>query len=118
MTAGVGVEQSKVEWGLKNGYIVFKKGSDNQWNVYYKNYAKVDNEGKPIVRTKLYKNHIGFEETILNIQANREMKRLFGNAYFSYPKPTSLIKYLISMFHLENEIILDFFAGSGTTATQ
>jgi len=108
--------KSKVEWGLKNGYIVFKKGSDNQWNVYYKNYAKVDNEGKPIVRTKLYKNHIGFEETILNIQANREMKRLFGNAYFSYPKPTSLIKYLISMFHLENEIILDFFAGSGTTA--
>jgi len=108
--------KSKVEWGLKNGYIVFKKGKDNQWNVYCKNYAKVDNEGNPIVRTKLYKNHIGFEETILNIQANYEMKRLFKNAYFSYPKPTSLIKYLLNMFHLDNEIILDFFAGSATTA--
>jgi len=108
--------KSKVEWGIKNGYIVFKKGNGNRWNVYYKNYAKVDNEGNPIVRTKLYKNHIGFEETILNIQANHEMKRLFGNAYFSYPKPTSLLKYLINMFCLENEIILDFFAGSATTA--
>ncbi len=108
--------KSKVEWGIKNGYIVVKKGRDNQWNVYCKNYAKVDNEGNPIVRTKLYRNHIGFEERILNIQANHEMKGLFGNAYFSYPKPTTLLKYLINMFYLENEIILDFFAGSATTA--
>jgi len=108
--------KSKVEWGIKNGYIVFKKCNDNNWSVYYKNYAKVDNEGNPIIRTKLYKNHIGFEETILNVQANHEMKRLFENSYFSYPKPTNLLKYLISMFYLDNEIILDFFAGSATTA--
>lgn len=108
--------RSKVEWGIKNGYIVVKKGKDNQWNVYCKNYAKVDNEGNPIVRTKLYRNHIGFEENILNIQANYEMKRLFEGAFFSYPKPTTLLKYLINMFYLDNEIILDFFAGSATTA--
>nr|WP_255688226.1 site-specific DNA-methyltransferase [Tepidanaerobacter sp. GT38] len=108
--------KSKVEWGIKNGYIVFKKGKGNQWNVYCKNYAKVDNEGNPIVRTKLYRNHIGFEENILNIQANHEMKRLFEGAVFSYPKPTTLLKHLISMFYLDNEIILDFFAGSATTA--
>lgn len=108
--------KSKVEWGIKNGYIVVKKGKDNQWNVYCKNYAKVDNEGNPIVRTKLYRNHIGFEENILNIQANHEMKRLFEGAFFSYPKPSSLLKYFINMFYLDNEIILDFFAGSATSA--
>lgn len=108
--------KSKVEWGIKNGFIVVKKGKDNQWNVYCKNYAKVDNEGNPIVRTRLYRNHIGFEETILNIQANHEMKKLFAGALFSYPKPTNLLKYLIDMFYMDNEIILDFFAGSATTA--
>ncbi|MGI5859017.1 MAG: site-specific DNA-methyltransferase [Tepidanaerobacteraceae bacterium] len=108
--------KSKVQWGIKNGYIVVKRGRENQWNVYCKNYAKVDNEGNPIVRKKLYRNHIGFEENILNIQANYEMKRLFENAYFSYPKPTTLLKHLINMFYLDDEIILDFFAGSATTA--
>lgn len=35
---------------------------------------------------------------------------------FSYPKPYKLVEYLISMFVSNNDIILDFFAGSGTTA--
>ena len=35
---------------------------------------------------------------------------------FSYPKPVDLIAYLISVFTAEDDIILDSFAGSGTTA--
>ena len=35
---------------------------------------------------------------------------------FSYPKPVSLIKYLINFITEENDIVLDFFAGSSTTA--
>lgn len=35
---------------------------------------------------------------------------------FSFPKPTSLINLLIKLLDLEGDIILDFFAGSGTTA--
>lgn len=34
---------------------------------------------------------------------------------FNYPKPKNLIKYLISTVSRKNSIILDFFAGSGTT---
>ena len=34
---------------------------------------------------------------------------------FSYPKPTKLIKYLMSMSTKNSSIVLDFFAGSGTT---
>jgi len=47
-----------------------------------------------------------------------EVEKLFeGKSYFSYPKPTSLAKLLIkSVKNGQNDIILDFFAGSGTTA--
>ena len=34
---------------------------------------------------------------------------------FTYPKPVGLIKYLISMVEDKNALVLDFFAGSGTT---
>jgi adenine-specific DNA-methyltransferase len=38
-----------------------------------------------------------------------------GLKVFSYPKPVSLVSYLLGFLDLENEIILDFFSGSGTT---
>jgi len=47
-----------------------------------------------------------------------EVESLFdGKNYFSYPKPTTLIKALIASVNLQDDdIVLDFFAGSGTTA--
>lgn len=36
--------------------------------------------------------------------------------YFDYPKPVALIKYLVQMYTEEDDIILDFFSGSATTA--
>ena len=47
-----------------------------------------------------------------------EVEELFGNkSMFSYPKPTSLIKMLVNSVGLANDdIVLDFFAGSATTA--
>ena len=40
--------KEKVEWGLENGFIVFKKNEDAKcgWRVYRKNYLNVNNEGK------------------------------------------------------------------------
>lgn len=48
--------------------------------------------------------------------AGRQLADIFdGNQPFDYPKPISLIKYILN-FPYNNEIqILDFFAGSGTT---
>jgi adenine-specific DNA-methyltransferase len=52
-----------------------------------------------------------------NQDSDNEMKKLFGeHKPFSYPKPVNLIKNFILSIFSENEIILDFFAGSGTTA--
>jgi len=56
-----------------------------------------------------------------NEDANEEIKQIFGltgdNEVFKYAKPVSLIEYLVLMATKNNEdaIILDFFAGSGTT---
>jgi len=49
--------------------------------------------------------------------ATKEVKDLFdGVAYFDYPKPVKLIKQLASLCTNDNDITLDFFSGSGTTA--
>ncbi|AYV35234.1 site-specific DNA-methyltransferase [Erysipelothrix rhusiopathiae] len=51
------------------------------------------------------------------LEARAEVLNLFkGEAVFSYPKPVSLIKYFLKMSDMKNQKILDFFAGSGTTA--
>lgn len=47
---------------------------------------------------------------------NKEIIELFGQKIFSFPKPSSLIKYLIKVVSEKDALILDFFAGSGSTA--
>ena len=51
-------------------------------------------------------------------EATKELKSLFdeGAAVFDFPKPTRLIKRMIAIATKENDIILDFFSGSATTA--
>ena len=54
-----------------------------------------------------------------NEDGTKELKNIFNTntEVFSHPKPVSLIKYLVNMVTYDNKnaIILDFFAGSGTT---
>ncbi|WP_263077359.1 site-specific DNA-methyltransferase [Moraxella nasicaprae] len=45
-----------------------------------------------------------------------EIISLFGSKVFNYPKPSDLIKFLGNLILEENDIALDFFSGSGTTA--
>lgn len=52
-----------------------------------------------------------------NESARSELLNLLGDeAAFTYPKPVSLVKYLLNTRTSEDDLILDFFAGSGTTA--
>ncbi|MBS1951400.1 MAG: site-specific DNA-methyltransferase [Bacteroidetes bacterium] len=44
-----------------------------------------------------------------------QIKNLLGDKYFSNPKPAELIKDLITVGSNSDDLILDFFAGSGTT---
>jgi len=52
-----------------------------------------------------------------NEDADDELRKLFNNkSLMDYPKPVKLIKKLITSIRDDNLIVLDFFAGSGTTA--
>lgn len=53
-----------------------------------------------------------------NESASSELKNLFnGSKIFDFSKPSSLIKFLVKICNIApNDIILDFYAGSGTTA--
>ena len=69
-----------------------------------------DNFGRVAVSTKL-PDDIGMSQ-----DGTKEITSLFNAKVFSYPKPTSLIKYLASTCTSGDDIILDFFSGSASTA--
>jgi adenine-specific DNA-methyltransferase len=48
-------------------------------------------------------------------EGTAQVKALLGNKDFEYPKPLSLIQNLLSQATRAGDIVLDFFAGSGTT---
>ena len=47
--------------------------------------------------------------------AENELFNILGAKYFSYPKPCELIKHFLRFIDKDNAMVLDFFAGSGTT---
>ena len=66
--------------------------------------------GRIAVSTKLP------ESVGMSQDGTKELSSLFGSKVFDYPKPSSLIKYLLSVCTKEKDLILDFFSGSATTA--
>ena len=106
--------KDKVEWGIKNKFIeiVPTNKKKNGWAVKYKIYLNVDNEGNIIEKSVPYKNLIS---GILNADAANDIKNIFNSKAFNYAKPMDLIKLFINLIVNKKGIILDFFAGSGTT---
>lgn len=51
-----------------------------------------------------------------NEGAKKEIIDIFGKAVFEYPKPTSLVEFLVKFMDNKNGIVLDSFAGTGSTA--
>lgn len=93
---------------IKNGGVEFKK-KDGKWVAYEKVYEVVDGE-----KTKLFTTII---DDVSNNTGASLLKELFGEKIFNYPKP---VDYLVKTIKLagvyKNELILDFFSGSATTA--
>jgi len=90
----------------KNNGIYWTKGGDEQ--PYGKIYLE-DSEGQ------IPNDFLGIEYGT-NQEGSLECEALLEKRYFDFPKPTSLIKHLITIGSSRDNIILDFFAGSGTTA--
>lgn len=78
------------------------------------NHVKAGGEIKKI-HNLLTVHHYGIGT---NEDATEELKKLLGEDIFDYPKPSETIKFLIKSvtYASDNYTILDFFAGSGTTA--
>ena len=75
------------------------------------NYVNQSGEQKKIANLLSYR--INAVQT--NEDATQQIREIFGADVVSYPKPEGLLKYLIRAVSREDDIILDFFAGSGTT---
>ncbi len=110
------------KFGYENGFIVLKK-YDSYSRIYTKTYQNVsiekDGDGFKIVEIKRTKPLSSLEFTenqYSNDNAKKQLQGLFEKSPFDYSKPTSLIEFLISFATRDNDIILDFFSGSATTA--
>lgn len=97
--------QENLDNEIKNGTEIIIKSED------FVPYTKKAGESI-MAPTKLIPNSIVGDI----LSANAEMSELFEKKVFSYPKPVSLIKYLINYIDDNDYIVLDFFSGSATTA--
>ena len=105
--------KQKVEWGIANDFILFNE-KNGKWAVYFKQYLKVDNNDTPIERALPYQNLI-LEDAMNSARGTREVMDIFSEKKFDYPKPLSLVEFVLNMVSKSDSTILDFFAGSGTT---
>lgn len=96
---------------LAEGRVEFKK-TKNGWRVYSKQYQLEDDDGDPrVLGVRTVWDFVGSRH------GTEEVKDLFdGGKFFDYPKPVALLKFIASIAAGPNDIILDSFAGSGTTA--
>lgn len=96
---------------LKNNELEITSGKEG-WVVSSKQYLR-DSDGS-IRPAKM----LSIIDDIYTQHGTNEMIQIFGNAkIFSYPKPSEFIKKLVSVMTSGNDdIVLDFFSGSASTA--
>jgi adenine-specific DNA-methyltransferase len=102
--------EARFKEDLSKGEVRIVKIKDN-WSVQFK--QRLPEGKKP--RTIFLEESI-FENQGTTADGSGETLELFSKNIFDNPKPTALIKHLLSFNTGNNDIILDFFAGSGTTA--
>lgn len=111
----------RYNWRKSEGQkrIVFKK-ENNQWQVYYKQYL---NEKKEEIVKDKNGNLLSYgriptsivEDAGFTGDGKKDIKSLFEDNPFSYPKPVKLIQHFVQIITKNSDVILDFHAGSGTT---
>ncbi|MDB2613596.1 site-specific DNA-methyltransferase [Chlamydiales bacterium] len=111
----------KAGWAMKN-----------QLESWLKGFETFDSKGQRVIRFFFNSKGILFYEkergtvhpkTVISSSevgstkdGGDEIQKIFGRKVMSFPKPSSLIQYLCKMVTNTDDIILDFFAGSSTTA--
>ncbi len=110
--------KAKFDFGLANGFIEVKNN-----RIYTKTYTKAKiSDSKPYKieyfnRTKNISSIEFLDNKYSNDMSNKKLQSIFNiKNIFDYSKPVELISFLIDQTTEKGDIILDFFAGSGTTA--
>lgn len=94
---------------IENNLIYWEK-RDNDWIPYEKVYYSEDSIKLIKERSILYK-------VANTADAAKNLTEIFGKKdVFPNPKPSDLIKFCLKYTTYSDSIVLDFFAGSGTTA--
>ena len=97
-----------LEKAKKPSKVLFHQDDSGKWDVSVKQYYKGDAE-RPI-STLLRHDDFGHTH-----QASEEIKRIFGSAVFETPKPVKLVSGILDLACPEDGVVLDSYAGSGTT---
>lgn len=100
--------KEKFEELKKDNRIWFGKDGNSIWAP--KLFLSEVSDGVTPMTTWLY------EEVGHTQDAKKELKEIFEDDLFATPKPTTLLQRIIRLIEDKNAIILDSFAGSGTTA--
>ena len=103
------------DFGYNNGFIVVKSGKNGK--TYQKvNIEKINNSYKIVEKDRLkpIQSIQLIDNRFSNDNAKKELQNILGENLFDYPKPTSIMHYLLQAIP-NCEYVLDFFAGSGTT---
>ncbi|MGL2404820.1 DNA methyltransferase [Helicobacter pylori] len=58
---------------------------------------------------------IFWDKSMITQKGTEEVKQIFKTQIFDFPKPEALISRILEISTQENDLVLDFFAGSGTT---
>ena len=100
-------QQSRFLQAKRENKIAFKQNQNGTWRVEYKLYQ---NEAARVLRSLL-------TDVERNSHARAQLRLIFkADDIFDYPKPVGLIKHLLQFSTDADSIVLDFFAGSCTTA--
>ena len=106
-------ERKTYEAHVKENRLYWGKNGENTYPRLKKFLSEMDGGMVPV---DLWRQ----DETGTTDQASKDLENLIGRKIFDFPKPTSLIKRMISLIINADDgkenIILDFFSGSATTA--
>jgi adenine-specific DNA-methyltransferase len=105
------------DYGVSNGFIEFHKNENGDWIAYRKIYQKVsiDNKNLKIINRDVGSAYSNLIDIVSSDNGANELRILFNEKNFQYPKPEALLQRIIEISTKEGDLVLDFFAGSGTT---
>lgn len=95
----------------ENALLGAKQAGDGTWRIFRKDYLLGENGELASTLVK----SVWAEKEFNNDYGRKSVKDLFGEAIMDFPKAPALMERILSIGSGESDIVLDFFAGSGTT---